>query len=96
MAEHPHTSIDIKSEIQYDDSTLSSSRIESLKGSVFIPHKKDKSALLSGDKTPLWKKPHPKKPKQSSNKGDNTKSTKVTQNLKQVFNNLKHKNRRVT
>ena len=56
MAEHPPTSIDNDYERLYYDSILSS-RTESLKSSVFTPKYIYKSVLLSGDTTPLEKKP---------------------------------------
>ena len=44
MVDHPTTSIEIESEIKYEDSTLAN-RTESLKSSVVTTHKKIKTVL---------------------------------------------------
>ena len=85
MVEHPTTSIVIYSDIQYDDSTLSS-RTESIKSTVVTPQKIYKSVLPSGNTTPLQNKP-----KISSNKKDNPKTNKITQDIEADIQQAKNK-----
>ena len=76
MAEHTTTSIDIDNEIQDNWATLASNRTVSLKSTIVTTEKKYQPVLPSVNTTPLYNKQ-----KTSSNKEDNPKTNKFTQDI---------------